>query len=664
VAPDALSDQRFAANLQLPLSPFDPAEDSVTGLVPLWGTQPPKGQTPPRSSTRRHAHLPDDAAGVFDPGWDVSLDTLGHGKTAVEHLAAYGLGSPFPEDAKLCAALGTFWPSVSPDTTRVMEPLIDAGVHTVSPLTDAEIGQVGGLPWDGVAGPRVIEIDGQAYAEFADSHHVDYVRGAMRGEFTMRLIGQIDGKEYENRVLAMSLVHRAIMANPKRRSDWIVLSFRVVRPSPESLFDDGRHAPEYLHIRTELLTDGTTRDLNLLSDTDTQDDLTPKLAAAYRAQHYVDHTGDGWVDVVVDCPYLFAAGVPALARPAYALVTAPDFFPSCDQRELSEWTSDDLPLPQGWRKQIWYRAPLCLCDQRLAPNVQTTNANGQNPLDRDEQTITALIPLFGSFSTGTKPGTAPALRHSHLPDDAAGTFAPGWDVSQDSFQGPDGGAVWHLAAYGLGSPFPEDSKLCAALSTFWPSVAPDITRVMEPNPGRNSGTVSPLTDEEIGQVGNLPWDGVPGPIVVKDGMRQFVDYANFRHVDYVRIALERKFTMRLLARIDAREYKQRTLAAALGFIFLGGRQPDPSPPEGFLTEVRLKWRMLSFRKVNPGDPDLEGARSRQSGSLLAGDVYRMECFTARSKPQVDESNFFRVKIEVDQRRALYVAPSTLEVIPA
>jgi hypothetical protein len=91
-------------------------------------------------------------------------------------------------------------------------------------------------------------------------------------------------------------------------------------------------------------------------------------------------------------------------------------------------------------------------------------------------------------------------------------------------------------------------------------------------------------------------------------------------VDYVRIALDRKFTMRLLARVDAREYKQRTLVAALGFIFLGGRQPnDRSPPDDFLTEVRLKWRMLSFRKVNPGDPDLDAARSRQSRSLLTGD---------------------------------------------
>ena len=69
--------------------------------------------------------------------------------------------------------------------------------------------------------------------------------------------------------------------------------------------------------------------------------------------------------------------------------------------------------------------------------------------------------------------------------------------------------VEHLAAYGLGSPFPEDSKLCAALSTFWPAVAPDATRSFQPNPSNASWpSVSPLTDTEIGIEGDLPWDGI------------------------------------------------------------------------------------------------------------------------------------------------------------
>jgi hypothetical protein len=66
------------------------------------------------------------------------------------------------------------------------------------------------------------------------------------------------------------------------------------------------------------------------------------------------------------------------------------------------------------------------------------------------------------------------MRFSSLPDDCAGVFAPGWDVAADRLPGRNGAV--HLAAYGLGSPFPEDAKLCAALSTFWPAVAPDVFR--------------------------------------------------------------------------------------------------------------------------------------------------------------------------------------------
>src|SRR5216684_6294591 len=132
-----------------------------------------------------------------------------------------------------------------------------------------------------------------------------------------------------------------------------------------------------------------------------------------------------------------------------------------------------------------------------------------------------------------------AIRSSTLPDDAAGEFAPGWDVSVD-VQGDIETGTPHLAAYGLGSPFPEDAKLCAALSTFWPAVAPDVYRTMSMHTGnpRLRGTVAPLTDEEIGQIGSLPWDGVPGPRVIQMNGQTFVEMASFLNVDYVASAVE------------------------------------------------------------------------------------------------------------------------------
>jgi len=246
--PDALSDQRWAANLQLPVTegenPFDPHDDSMTALVPLLGKHPAKGHAPPISEAQRHSHLPDDAAGIFDPGWDVSLDQLGDDADGIEHLASYGLGSPFPEDVRLCAALSTFWPGASPDITRVMEPVPDpGGLHTVCPLTDAEIGQRGDLPWDGVRGPKVVNWQGEEHAEFVDAHRIDYVQNALRNQFSMRLLAQIDSTEYQNRVLAMTIVHHTLSPRPEVWDRWIVLSFRPVVLLPRANADVQSESP-------------------------------------------------------------------------------------------------------------------------------------------------------------------------------------------------------------------------------------------------------------------------------------------------------------------------------------------------------------------------------------------------------------------------------------
>jgi hypothetical protein len=245
--PETLSDTRRPANLQLPVSkgdnPFDPNEDGMTALVPLADRRPPRGLSPPQNVARRHSHLPDDAAGIFDPGWDVSVDKLGDVETGLPHLAAYGLGSPFPEDVKLCAALSNFWPSASPDTTRLMEPVPEPrNLHTVCPLTDAEIGQLGDLPWDGVPGPRVVVWQGKELAEFPYMHRVDYVQNALLNQFSLRRTAQIDPEEYEDRVFAMFLVHRTISRSPKDWNDWIVLSFRRVPLDPPGT-DDRREFP-------------------------------------------------------------------------------------------------------------------------------------------------------------------------------------------------------------------------------------------------------------------------------------------------------------------------------------------------------------------------------------------------------------------------------------
>ena len=90
-------------------------------LLPLFASQPAAGgagierkiRNPPDSP--RHTGLPDDAAGIFHPGWDVGLTF----NSVFEHLINDTLGSPFPEDVKLCAAISSYWPGVVPDALSV-----------------------------------------------------------------------------------------------------------------------------------------------------------------------------------------------------------------------------------------------------------------------------------------------------------------------------------------------------------------------------------------------------------------------------------------------------------------------------------------------------------------------------------------------------------------
>jgi hypothetical protein len=232
-----------------------------------------------------------------------------------------------------------------------------------------------------------------------------------------------------------------------------------------------------------------------------------------------------------------------------------------------------------------------------------------------------------------------------MPDDAAGVFAPGWDVSFDRLA--DG--TPHLSAYGLGSPFPEDAKLCAALSAFWPAAAPDATRSMEPFRPREF-TVAPLTDEEIGQrSGSLPWDGVPGPRERTDATGATVaDFASFAHVDYVENALAGRFSLALTSHIGVEEYQNRVLA--MNFVYQAlGREFGLAKGE---------WIVLGFRRVTPGDPELLLAQ-QQARATLPADAYRFDVFRRGASTTVPGdfgTHRFGVRFDVRGRVILFVDP--------
>jgi hypothetical protein len=406
-----------------------------------------------------------------------------------------------------------------------------------------------------------------------------------------------------------------------------MLSSSLRIPSNE---DEARSAPEYVHARTRVQEDGRHEDLNLLPAV-----VAEVHKGLYKALHYIDFTADGWVSA--SCLRVETTGVSVIA--AYSLVTAPNFFVSYSQRELTEWTE---ALPDDLRGHIWETSPAPLSDQRLAANLTIPDA----PFTETDLTASALVSMFGKVSAhSTHAPAAPSQRHSSLPDHAAGVFAPGWDVSYDVTNG-----VKHMAAYGLGSPFPEDAKLCAALSTFWPAAAPDSTRTFTyASDGTRYFTVAPLTDVEIGQQGRLPWDGETGPRLVVDGNKRYAEFASFDHSDYVQSAMERKFTLRLTSHIAPQEFQDRVLAMALAYRSLGANTQ----------KEKNGWIVLSFRPVEAGDPELQDAQLQAHTTLLS-QSYRLELF--RQEKSQSAADFRKQRVEIRELHTLFVDPNNRRIL--
>jgi len=394
-----------------------------------------------------------------------------------------------------------------------------------------------------------------------------------------------------------------------------------------------RSAPEYVHARTRIKADGSEEDLN----------EKPKVAdivekGGYDALHYVDHTGDGRIEV--RCPVL-SLDMPRFL-PAYALIAPPDFFPDVKQYDLMQWWAQSAPAELI--STIWPEnpgPPLTLADMRYPARV----AEKDSDIDPGDDTISALVGPF--CDTDRRPARVDPLvgkRASTLTDGAAGVFAPGWDCSVDRTGErdiSDDGAVvlpgtTYLAGYGLGSPFPEDAKLCAALSSFWPAAAPDITRVFEP--GRYA-TTTPLTDDVIGQNGGVPWDGIRGPWI--DPRKPKTVYFNaLAYGDYVKTALNGGFRYDLVATMTSQEYAARTLVMARIY----------AAQKAFTRAQKIQWSIFSFVKVTTtskkAQPWLDAAA--KAGITLNPD-YLYECKLFKHiHVRNDPSNFKQKLADFDE----------------
>lgn len=380
-------------------------------------------------------------------------------------------------------------------------------------------------------------------------------------------------------------------------SDTLDASYTIPAISRPGIFGiTGAHrAPEWMHVRTQLRGDGTEKDLNEIERVQSVvESGRVGNASPYVARHYLDFTGDGWIQANTD-------GLPGqLTRnvPAYSIVAAPDFYPYVHQSDILDWAMNDVQT--NIRQRLWGRPPLSLCDQRIAPNLALKRHGA--PFVPEDETVTAMVGLSNSVGAVQEAFSSfPVDRVSYLPDGAAGFYAPGWDTSIDF---DDNAKVWHLAAHGLGSPFPEDAKLCAAISAFWPAVAPDTSRSWG---RRHWRIIAPMIDEEIGLGHAPPWDGVTGPRKIDFGGSSHVEDDDFDHVDYVKHSLDGKFTLSETMKVDRATYQERILASHRMFMMLESQFGSND------------FRMLSFAPARADDEDFVDA---QNEVPLAGSAYK------------------------------------------
>ncbi len=351
-------------------------------------------------------------------------------------------------------------------------------------------------------------------------------------------------------------------------------------------FDEDRLSPEYVNIRHKVNPAGPA--------TQIPQDLGSLAAAAFTtamangghaAAHFTDDSCDGCLEAAI-------TGLATAVEnfPAFSLITAPDFFPLADQIEVeTDATIRRVePLSKG-------RLP-----------VNPTLPRPSNPSGfafiRTEKTVTAVV---GAFATGPQSTIAGHTNRvvSFLPDGASNVFAPGWDTSRsrDSL-----GAF--LTSSGLGSPFPEDAKLCAALASFWPAVAPDNGRTFG---NRGFGNQLPMLDEELGfhpkhervQSGELTsfrgWDGEFGPFFEKIGANTHVNFVAIERSDYVSNALAGQIRVSLTAEVQSEDLiaRHQALRACERVLVLG------TDANVCLVVVR---KVLDWATSGRGKPELAG----------------------------------------------------------
>lgn len=214
-------------------------------------------------------------------------------------------------------------------------------------------------------------------------------------------------------------------------------------------------------------------------------------------------------------------------------------------------------------------------------------------------------------------------------------FGPGWEVGWVREQTPENQWINILAGYQMASPFPEDAKICAALGSFWPGVAPDSARIFEPRSSLHS--IIPLTDEEIGLGRSVAWDNQRGPQLITQDQRRIVEYHAYAHADYTQVALDGRFSLSLTGSTAQSAYQQRVLSMYRVYSVLGAASDK---------QQRNAWPLLSLTDLKRPNAELDIAQE-QSGRVLDGSIQRFLLYR-RGAVQTAERDFRLRHVEVEE----------------
>lgn len=218
--------------------------------------------------------------------------------------------------------------------------------------------------------------------------------------------------------------------------------------------------------------------------------------------------------------------------PAFSIVTAPDFFPQVDPLDLLAY--DNAPGTSN-ESNFYEGGVASLATARIVPNPKMIETTQEVTKDTYLAVLSHMVNQKNNVSSRRldiykNPAEDRGYDiSSFLPDVASSVFAPGWDVT---YCKRDEKEDIYIGTEGLGSPFVEDMKFCAALNGMWPATSPDNARTYQASnePEYRNPTAIPLLDVELGISGNGPagkanenwgWDGEQGPYLESAGAGQW-----------------------------------------------------------------------------------------------------------------------------------------------